>query len=127
MDVKCRGIGDAKSDVFDYFERALFILVTAISQPVPNLITVDAGYKAFASESVVPEFRDVESLIYHWGGDEHGIVQLNNPSKTVKLGDKLSMIVSHCDPTVNLYDHDHVVRNGRVEELWPIAARGRSQ
>jgi len=127
MDVQYREIGDADSDVFDYFDPSLFVLVTAISQPVPDRITVDGGYKAFASDSVLPEFRDVSGLDYHWGGDEHGIVQLTDPSRPVKLGDKLAMIVSHCDPTVNLYDHYHIVRNGRVAELWPIAARGRSQ
>ncbi len=127
MDAQYREIGDADSDVFDYFDPSLFVLVTAISQPVPDQITVDGGYKAFASDSVVPEFRDVSGLDYHWGGDEHGIVHLKEPSRPVKLGDKLPMIVSHCDPTVNLYDHYHIVRNGRVDELWPIAARGRSQ
>ena len=127
MDVQYREIGDVDSDVFDYFEPSLFVLVTAISQPVPDRITVDGGYKAFASDSVVPEFRDVQGLVYHWGGDEHGIVRLQEPSRPIELGDKLSMIVSHCDPTVNLYDYYHVVRNGRVDELWPIAARGRSQ
>lgn len=127
MDVQYREIGDADGPVFDYFHPSLFVLVTAISQPVPELITVDAGYKAFASESVLPEFRDVSGLVYHWAGDEHGIVELKNPSREVKLGDKLAMIASHCDPTVNLYDYYHPYRDGRVTELWPIAARGRSQ
>lgn len=127
MDVQYRAIGDADGEVFDAFAPSLFVLVTAISQPVKNLITVDAGYKAFASESVVPEFRDVIGIIYHWGGDEHGICRLESPSRPVRLGDKLRMIVSHCDPTVNLYDHYYPYRDGRVEELWPIAARGRSQ
>jgi len=127
MDVQYREIGDADSGVFDYFAPSLFVLVTAISQPVPDRITVDGGYKAFASDSVVPEFRDVSGLVYFWGGDEHGIVQLKDPSRRVKLGDKLPLIVSHCDPTVNLYDHYHIVQDGRVGQLWPIAARGRSQ
>ncbi len=127
MDVQYRQIGDADSEPFDFFQPSLFVLVTAISQPVPDRITVDGGYKAFASDSVLPEFRDVTGLEYHWGGDEHGIVELTAPSRPVKLGDKMSMIVSHCDPTVNLYDFYQPYRNGRVEELWPIAARGRSQ
>lgn len=128
MDVQYREVGDRDSDVFDYFEPSLFVLVTAISQPVPErLITVDAGYKAFASDSVTPEFRDEPGLVYRWGGDEHGIVQLKDPSRPVKLGDKFSMIVSHCDPTVNLYDYYHPYRGDTVRELWPIAARGKSQ
>jgi len=45
----------------------------------------------------------------------------------VKLGDKVLLIASHCDPTVNLYDHYYPFRNERVEEMWPISARGHSQ
>ena len=101
--------------------------MTTISKPQQRLITVDAGFKSFASDKMVPEFRDVEGVIYHWGGDEHGIIQLTNPSKEISLGDKLAMLVPHCDPTVNLYDYYYPVRDGKVEELWPIAARGRSQ
>ena len=127
MDVQYRMIGDSDSEVFDYFKPSLFVLVTAISQPVPNLITVDGGYKAFASDSVRPEFRDISGVLYHWGGDEHGILQFEEPSRKIELGDKMQMIVSHCDPTVNLYDQVHPFRDGRVAELWPIAARGRSQ
>ena len=73
------------------------------------------------------KFRDVEGVVYHFGGDEHGIIQLNNPSREINLGDKLSVITPHCDPTVNLYDFYYPYRNGVVEEIWPISARGRSQ
>ena len=127
MDAQYRKIGDADSDVFDYFDPSLFVLVTAISQPVPERITVDAGYKAFASDDALPEFRDITGVTYRWGGDEHGIILLENPSRKMKLGDKMEMMVSHCDPTVNLYDYYHPVRDGLVHELWPVAARGRSQ
>lgn len=127
MDAQYRKIGDADSDVFDYFDPSLFVLVTAISQPVPERITVDAGYKAFASDDALPEFRDITGVTYRWGGDEHGIILLEKPSRKMKLGDKMEMMVSHCDPTVNLYDYYHPVRDGLVHELWPVAARGRSQ
>jgi len=43
------------------------------------------------------------------------------------VGDKLKLIPGHCDPTVNLYDSIHVLRGDRVEAVWPIAARGKSQ
>jgi len=127
MDVQYRAIGDVDGDVFDYFEPSLFVLVTAISKPVDALITVDAGYKSFAAEDVIPEFVDIDGLVYHWGGDEHGIIELKNPSRPFELGDKTRLLVSHCDPTVNLYDVYHVVEDGHVTELWPISARGKSQ
>lgn len=127
MDVQYREIGDADSEVFDEFDPSLFVLVTTISQPVEGLITVDAGYKAFASDSVKPEFRDAPGLIYNWGGDEHGICLIGETAGKIGLGEKFEMIVSHCDPTVNLYDFYHPYREGKVEELWPISARGKSQ
>jgi D-serine deaminase-like pyridoxal phosphate-dependent protein len=37
------------------------------------------------------------------------------------------MIVPHCDPVVNLYDQMYGVRKDRVEVVWPITARGKSQ
>ena len=124
MDIEYRDIGGVDSEQFLDFGVSLFVLVTAISQPQSRLITVDGGFKSFASDKMAPEFRDVEGVIYHWGGDEHGIVQLNNPSHEIRLGNKLSMLTPHCDPTVNLHDFYFPYRDGLVHEVWPISARG---
>ena len=47
-------------------------------------------------------------------------------SETVapKLGEKLRLVPGHCDPTVDRFDWYVGVRGGRVECLWPVAARG---
>ena len=124
MDIEYRDIGGVDSDRFLDFEVSLYVLVTAISQPQSRLITVDGGFKSFASDKMAPEFRDVEGVIFHWGGDEHGIVQLDNPSYEIQLGNKLPMLTPHCDPTVNLHDFYFPYRDGLVEEIWPISARG---
>jgi len=127
MDIEYRDIGGQEKEHFDDFKTSLFVLTTAISQPQSTLITFDAGIKCLATDTAYPEFKDVEGVVYHFGGDEHGIVQLNNPSRTINLGDRLSLITPHCDPTVNLYDYYYPYRNGWVEEIWPISARGKSQ
>ena len=127
MDVEYRRVGGATGPVFDHFEPALFVLSTAISQPVPALITIDAGFKALATDTVKPELRAWGHVGYNWGGDEHGILALGEPPAAIALGDKVEVFVPHCDPTVNLYDAYHPYRNGRVEEIWPIAGRGKSQ
>ncbi len=125
MDIEYRDIGGRDSDdVYSDFEVSLFVLVTAISQPQSRLITVDGGFKSFASDKMPPQFRDVEGVIYHWGGDEHGIIQLDNPSRELALGDKLAMLTPHCDPTVNLHDFYFPYRDGLVHEVWPVSARG---
>jgi len=124
MDIEYRDIGGQESDVYSDFDVSLFVLVTAISQPQSRLITVDGGFKSFASDKIPPQFRDVEGVIYHWGGDEHGIIQLDNPSREIVLGDRLAMLTPHCDPTVNLHDFYFPYRDGLVHEIWPVSARG---
>ena len=59
--------------------------------------------------------------------DEFGAIQYETSSKMYKVGDKLELIVPHCDPVVNEYDQMYAIRNDRVEAVWPIAARGHSQ
>ena len=48
-------------------------------------------------------------------------------SKTYKIGDKIELIVPHCDPVVNLYDVIYGVRRDQVEVVWQVTGRGKSQ
>ncbi len=127
MDVNYRNVGGKEGNKFTDFAPALLVLSTAISQPVKGRITIDAGYKAFATDKEPPELRDIQGVTYRWAGDEHGVLQFKEPSRDIKLGDKVLLIASHCDPTVNLYDRYYVARRETVEEIWPVAGRGRSQ
>lgn len=43
------------------------------------------------------------------------------------LGDVLRLVPSHVDPTFNLHDGLVVVRDGVVQDIWEIAARGFSR
>ena len=45
-------------------------------------------------------------------------------TRSYAVGDKLELIVPHCDPVVNEYDQLYAIRKDRVEAVWPIAARG---
>jgi 3-hydroxy-D-aspartate aldolase len=58
--------------------------------------------------------------------DEHGKLTLRADAQALRLGEKVWLIPGHCDPTINLHDWYVGVRNGRVETLWPISARGAS-
>jgi D-serine deaminase-like pyridoxal phosphate-dependent protein len=127
MDVMYRAIGGRAGPVFDEFEPALFILATAISKPVSGEITVDAGYKASATDHQPPQPVGLGDVSYRWAGDEHGILTLRRPTREIEIGDPVLLMASHCDPTVNLYDRYHVCRGDRVVDEWPVAARGMSQ
>jgi D-serine deaminase-like pyridoxal phosphate-dependent protein len=124
MDEEYGRIGQGNSDRFDAFEPALFVIVTAISRPRTGMITVDGGFKAFASDTVSPTAADLPGIRYHFGGDEHGILQLRESAPALAVGDRIRMLTPHCDPTINLHDWMYPVVDGVVHEIWPVAARG---
>ncbi len=49
---------------------------------------------------------------------------MRGATKRLHIGDKLRLVPGHCDPTVNLYDWYVGIRANRVEQIWPITARG---
>lgn len=127
MDVMYRAIGGRGGPIFDDFEPSLFVLCTAISRPAAGEITVDAGYKASATDHQPPEPVGVGKVLYRWAGDEHGILTLEAPSREITIGDRILLLPGHCDPTANLYDRYHVVQGDRVVDTWPVSCRGMSQ
>ena len=52
---------------------------------------------------------------------------MSKASRDLRLGDRVEFLPPHIDPTVNLYDCIYALRGERVEAIWPIAARGKSQ
>ena len=44
----------------------------------------------------------------------------------LKVNDKLKLVPGHCDPTCNVHDWYVGVRNGKVETVWPVSARGKA-
>ena len=117
-------LASARTDApFDYFEPALFVLATAISQAVPEMITVDAGTKSLSTDEP-PEVVGCNDCRYHFAGDEHGMIDLRARPDAIQLGERVALLVGHCDPTVNLHDHYVVLRGGRPEGTWKVIGRG---
>ncbi len=106
------------------FENALFVLATVMSRPAADRAVVDAGLKALAVDSGMPVVHGRPDLEFQRASDEHGVLRVQPGGPGVRLGDRLWLVPGHCDPTINLYDWYVGVRGGRVEALWPIAARG---
>jgi 3-hydroxy-D-aspartate aldolase len=106
------------------FEPSLFVWATVMSRPAQDRAIVDAGLKALAFDSGPPLVPDEPAASYERASDEHGRLGISGATNRLSIGDKLRLIPGHCDPTVNLYDRYVCVRQGRVEQLWPITARG---
>jgi D-serine deaminase-like pyridoxal phosphate-dependent protein len=106
------------------FEHALFVLSTVMSRPAPERAVLDAGLKASSVDSGLPQPWNRAGLKLTRVSDEHGVLEIAPGAPAPALGEKLLLVPGHCDPTVNLYDWYVCVRNGVVEALWPISARG---
>jgi D-serine deaminase-like pyridoxal phosphate-dependent protein len=126
MDTDYAKIGGKNGGLYTEFEHSLFVLASVISTPVPDRAIVDAGLKSYSGEKGAPWVHGLEDVELTAMSDEHGKLILGPKAKRLKLDDKVWLIPGHCDPTVNLHDWYVGVRNGRVEVLWPVSARGAS-
>ncbi len=118
-----RNLDEAGQPIHD-FEHSLFVWTTVMSRPTDDRAVVDAGLKALSVDSGMPLLQGYDEAEYVRASDEHGKLVLKRPTNRLRIGDKVKLVPGHCDPTVNLYDWYVGVRDGRVEALWPITARG---
>jgi D-serine deaminase-like pyridoxal phosphate-dependent protein len=108
------------------FLPTMTMLTTVISANHNTHVTVDTGTKALYKVATKPMIISHPNLAYDWDyfGDEHGKVTAND-NKLPKLGEVLELVVAHCDPTINLFDHFYITENDIVVDRWDIDLRGK--
>lgn len=119
---------DLVGDGAQAFETSLLVDARVISANHPMLVTVDAGFKAFATEAGPPPVFSgaPEGSNYRFMGDEHGALIPPKGVAPPPLGAVVTFAAPHCDPTVNLYDAYHAVKGDTLVGIWAIEGRGRS-
>jgi D-serine deaminase-like pyridoxal phosphate-dependent protein len=108
---------------------ATTVLSTVISTPAPDRVVLDAGSKSLATQ--------IGNVSNGWGwvlgepegvlfrlNDEHGYLDPRPMVRTPQTGDKLRLIPPRICTCLNLYDEVVAISGERVEDIWPIAARG---
>ena len=114
----------AYARVRDEFETALTLLTTVIHRRGRMLIT-DCGMKALSHEFGMPRGASLP-LECKGLSEEHGHVLIDEGAELeIAPGDRIALLPSHGDTTINLHDEYTVVRGENVEAIWPIAARGK--
>ena len=129
MDMQYLAIGSANGDEeYTDFEPSLTVTTTVVNNRAAGRLTTDAGTKALTLNRPAPRVVGEPDMEYTAGSDEFGSIRFNSPpSKEYQIGDILELVVPHCDPVVNLYDQMYGIRKDRVEAIWPVTARGKSQ
>lgn len=114
-----------------YDDVALSILCTVVSRPSADKATIDGGNKTFCGDSIPAKMnlkgyaRAVDADAYvETMSEEHGVVRLGE-GVDLRIGQKMAFYPIHVCTTVNLSDELVGVRDGRVEIVFPILARGK--
>jgi 3-hydroxy-D-aspartate aldolase len=128
MDMQYLAIGNESGEVFDDFAPSLTVLTTVLNNRFPGRLTTDAGAKALTLNTPTAGVIGEPGMEYNAGSDEFGGIRFASPpSKEYKIGDILEVIAPHCDPVVNEYDQIYGIRKDKVEVVWEITGRGKSQ
>lgn len=117
---------DYRNALGQVYSNSLTILATVISKPEPNRAVIDTGLKSLPTDSGFAEPKNFPNMQYAPAGDEHGVLRWES-GPGLEVGDRVELIPSHIDPTVNLFDTYYAYRQGVIEEIWPVATRGKVQ
>jgi D-serine deaminase-like pyridoxal phosphate-dependent protein len=99
------------------------VLGTIVSRPSPDRCVADCGHKSMTKDHGYPSVKGVDGATVTALNDEHAVIALPS-SCPLAIGDRIQLIPSHTDPTVNLHDVFYVIEGDRVVDVWPISARG---
>ena len=108
-----------------HFPYALTVLATVTSRPTPTRIVLDAGRKTMSGDAAPPQPLGIAAPRAMKLSAEHTTIELELPSETPRVGDRIEFVVGYSDTTVHLHEEMIGVRNGRIEEVWRIAGRGK--
>jgi D-serine deaminase-like pyridoxal phosphate-dependent protein len=105
------------------FAIALSMITTVISSNGADHAVLDVGVKGVGAEFGPPILPDhPESVIPRFESEEHTSVKVG--VRPLEVGARVRLIPSHVCTTCNLHRRVFAVRNGVVEDVWPIEGSG---
>jgi D-serine deaminase-like pyridoxal phosphate-dependent protein len=109
----------------DDFRPALTVMSTVISRPTPERAVLDIGKKSMSLEAGLPLVVDRPGATLTRLNEEHGVLQLEGEARRLRIGDRIRLLPMNCGTTINIHDYYFCVRNGLLEDVVPVAGRGR--
>jgi D-serine deaminase-like pyridoxal phosphate-dependent protein len=102
------------------FEQAFSVLGTIVSRPSRDRCVADCGHKSTTKDHGNPAVKGIEGATVTALNDEHAVIAIP-PGITMNVGDRIELLPSHTDPTINLHDVFYAMDGGRVVDVWPIS------
>lgn len=120
--------GDLWYRTFDAnVETAMTLMAQVTSRPTPTRAIIDAGRKSIDPTTHPPLVKNLQVSGKIGLSAEHGTINLDAPSATPRPGDRVELLIGYSDQCTHLHEHFYGIRNGCVETVWPILARGKLQ
>lgn len=109
------------------YAPAVLVLTRVVSRPSENIVTCDAGHKTVSADAGVPTCIVVgrSELMPRTPSEEHLPIAVARGTAAPRIGEVLYLLPRHICPTVNNFDNALLVRNGEVESMERVSARGR--
>jgi D-serine deaminase-like pyridoxal phosphate-dependent protein len=108
------------------YAPAAVVATRVVSHPSAGIVTCDAGHKSVSADAGVPTcvVMGHPELAAMGPSEEHLPVQVRSGAVPA-LGEILYLIPRHVCPTVNNFDSALLVRNGEIQSVEKVSARGR--
>ena len=108
------------------YAPAALVMTRVVSQPHQGIVTCDAGHKAVSADAGIPTSVVVghPELTPLSPSEEHLPLAVKEGSEALRIGEILYLLPRHVCPTVNNFDAALIVRNGRIESVEKVSARG---
>ena len=109
------------------FLPAVLLLTRVVSKPGTNLLCLDLGHKAVASEGPHPRvlLMGLPDAAAVGHSEEHLVLETDRAGE-FPVGAGFYGMPWHICPTVALHNEAAVVRNGRAGERWKVVGRART-
>jgi len=125
--VYCDATGPAQLPSEYGYQPAVLVLTRVVSRPRPGIVTCDSGHKAISADAGVPTCVVVghPELTPLSPSEEHLPMALEEGAAGPQVGEALYLLPRHVCPTVNNFDCALLVRDGQIESVEKVSARGR--
>ena len=106
-------------------------VMTVVSRPTADRAILDGGSKTLSAATMPVDGHTSMGYIVEYpqarftgASEEHGHVDVSACDPKPQIGERVQVLPVHPCPTINEHDQIIALRQGKVEAIWPVHARG---